>query len=325
MELKKFLLFSVLLNDLSESLIVDLKIVWWNCHLSAPSTSAKKKEISMEFFAALKGMLDCAVDLFCFCEVSEQDSKEIALEIERLSEEKVSFCRYKILSLYRKEGNSIDDFAIVYDSEKLRLLDSGVSLNTYSDVTDKSLKVGRQVKFCFMDKTSFWVIMCHWQSQRTYPEGSVLREALGSALRESVNSILNADIRSLVAICGDFNDEPFGRSIEKCLMASRDPAFVKAKPKALFNPFWRVLGVSDLKDASSASPGTCYTTDKQHMTSRRLFDQIILSSGFLGAGWQFLGLGAEVLSEVSVDGDLLRLDRVSDHYPIVCSLQRSTL
>ncbi|MDR6680146.1 endonuclease/exonuclease/phosphatase family protein [Pseudomonas oryzihabitans] len=302
---------------------MDFKVVWWNCHLSAPSTRAKKRTVSPSFLMALNMIVADSVDLLCLCEVSDDDLNIIAASmVSSLGE---SFQKYKVQSLYRKSGNSIDDFAVVYNCEKINFDGEVSDLNGYADVTNKKLKVGQRLDFHFLDGTPLWVILCHWQSRKTYEEHAIIRESLGSALRAKVNEILSVAENSLVLICGDFNDEPFSRPIEQCLIASRDPAFVRKYPRSLFNPFWKTLGMDDLGSVNMVSSGTCYTADSGHVTTRRTFDQIILSSGFLGPEWRFLDNGVAILYAVELRGEAISLEKVSDHYPVVCNLKRSVL
>lgn len=43
---------------------MDLKIAWWNCHISAPATQAKPGIVTDEFVSIILTALDSGVDLF---------------------------------------------------------------------------------------------------------------------------------------------------------------------------------------------------------------------------------------------------------------------
>ena len=304
---------------------MDLKIAWWNCHISAPATKAKPGVVTDEFILIVLAVLDSGVDLFCLCEVNESDCLELARKIEIAAHHEPRYADFTLLSLYAKDGNKIDDYGIIYRHNKLSPVGDAVDLNAKADVTDKHLKVGRKLGFKLDGSLDLWVILCHWQSLRTYAEDSHIRSEVAMVLRGYVEDIYDQDGDALIAICGDFNDEPFSRTLQMALKASRDISYVKARSKALFNPFWRLVGITDLVAGSHLPAGTCVTADSQHMTNWRTFDQIILSSGFLKNGWHFVGSGVEILSGLSPQGSSLTWSDLSDHYPVMCNLKRALI
>ena len=301
---------------------MDLKIAWWNCRISAPSTQAKPPELTAGFLSVIFSMLDSGVDLLCLCEVNEDNISDLQRVILAAGQLEDRYATFQVLSLYSKSGNKIDDYAIVFRSGKLQPATDVVDLNAKADVTDKYLKVGRKLGFRLDGVMDMWVILCHWQSQGVYQEDSHPRTEVGQTLREYVGDILDSDKDALIAICGDFNDEPFSRSVQMGLKASRDISYVMSRSNALFNPFWRLVGTTDLVSGRHLPTGTCLNKDAQHMTNWRTFDQIILSSGFLRNGWRFVDSGVEVLSEFDVAGSGLTWADLSDHYPITCNLQK---
>lgn len=293
---------------------MDLKIAWWNCRLSAPSTQAQPHEVSAGLLSVILSMLDSGVDLLCLCEVNDENISELHQKLLAAAVIDERYASFSVLDLYSKSGNKIDDYAVIYRSDKLQPSTSVVDLNAKADVTDKYLKVGRKIGFKLSDATDMWLILCHWQSLGVYQEDSHARTEVGQTLREYVGDIFDGDPDALIAICGDFNDEPFSRSVQMGLKASRDISYVMSRGKALFNPFWRLVGITDLVSGSHLPAGTCQNKDAQHMTNWRTFDQIILSSGFLKNGWRFVDSGVEVLSNcasslVSWDDHWCRIGR----------------
>ena len=218
---------------------MDLKFAWWNCRLSPPSTGAKKNDPNLGFVLSLITLLaEKNVDVLGLCEVDECNVGYIEGLLRDL--EMVDF---KVVSLFSKQGNAIDDYCLIYNEKKVSVSSERRSLNARGPVLDERLKAGFLVKLLLSDGKEIYVILCHWQSRKTYREGSVYRESLGRALRESINIIFSSSKDALVVICGDFNDEPFDSSIQQNLGASRDAAFVRRKPNTLFNPFWNCLGM----------------------------------------------------------------------------------
>lgn len=301
---------------------MDLKVAWWNCHLSAPATRAKPGRVTTEFAAVILGLLSDGVDLLCLCEVNEENCRDLAAFLQAAASANPEFGLFVVKSLYSKDGNKIDDYGLIYRSDKLKEIHPAVELNARADVTEKYLKVGRRVGFKLYGALDLWVFLCHWQSLQTYPEGSHVRLEVASALRGHVKDIYDDDPDALMLICGDFNDEPFSQSLQMTLKASRDISYVRARSDALFNPFWRLVGITDLVSGSHLPAGTCATSDPQHLTNWRTFDQIILSSGFLKGGWSFVGSGVEIVSSPALLGTALDWSELSDHYPISCYLKR---
>ncbi|WP_143481868.1 MULTISPECIES: endonuclease/exonuclease/phosphatase family protein [Pseudomonas] len=301
---------------------MDLKIAWWNCHLSAPASKAKPGVVTAEFITVILSMLDSGVDLLCLCEVNEDNCLELERRILAATLIDPKYALYTVRSLYSKDGNKIDDYGIVYNHEKLSPTSEVVDLNAKSDVSAKHLKVGRRLRLKLHNAVDLWLILCHWQSLRTYSEDSHIRTEIASELRGYVKDIYDDDPNALIVICGDFNDEPFSRSIQMALKASRDISYVRARSDALFNPFWRLIGMTDLVTGTHLPAGTCVSTDSQQMTNWRTFDQIILSSGFLKDGWSFVGSGVEIMTTLNISDSTLKWCDFSDHYPITCNLKR---
>lgn len=303
--------------------VMDLKIAWWNCHLSAPATKAKPGKVTIEFVAVILAMLDSGVDLLCLCEVNEENCVDLERHIVAAALRDPTYLDFAVKPLYKKDGNAIDDYGLVYRTSKLDLAGAVVELNAKAVTTEKRLKVGQKLLFKLGGTTDVWVILCHWQSLQTYSEGEYVRVEIALQLRGYVEDIYEQDPNALIIICGDFNDEPFSMPIQMTLKASRDISYVKARSTALFNPTWRLIGMNDLVTGRHLPAGTCSSSDARHMTNWRTFDQIILSSGFLRDEWSFVGSGVEIMSNITVGGNPLSWKELSDHYPITCNLKRA--
>lgn len=301
---------------------MDLKVTWWNCHLSAPSTKAKPGKVTPEFAAVILSLLNDGVDILCLCEVNEDNCQDLAAYIHAAADLDPKFGLFTVRSLCSRDGNRVDDYGLIFRRDKLTETSPAVELNAMADVTAKYLKVGRKLGFKLCDSLDLWLFLCHWQSLRTYSEDSHVRTEVASALRGHVKDIYEGDPDALIVICGDFNDEPFSRSIQMTLKASRDMSYVRARSDALFNPFWRLVGITDLVAGAHLPAGTCASSDPQHMTNWRTFDQIILSSGFLKGGWSFVGSGVEIVNSQDISGGTFNWSDLSDHYPISCNLKR---
>lgn len=142
-----------------------------------------------------------------------------------------------------------------------------------------------------------------------------------------------------ILLMGDFNDEPFDRSILNSLQATKDMdrmeedvkiAAAKNKPAAagylgrkahLFNCMWPHLGRSD--------EGTHYYSGSTNTFN--LLDQIIVSRGLLYGlqGMQIVGGSVEIFRAAPMAGgvwkrpvafDRKTLKGYSDHFPVQCRI-----
>lgn len=77
-----------------------------------------------------------------------------------------------------------------------------------------------------------------------------------------------------LVVMGDFNDEPFNRSVREYLLAIRDEERVlsrRTRRPYLYNCTWRLM--------EEAAPGTYYHTEGE--TPWFMFDQVMVSPGLL--------------------------------------------
>lgn len=128
-----------------------------------------------------------------------------------------------------------------------------------------------------------------------------------------------------IIIAGDFNDEPFDKSLSSHLLASRDRALVMKDDSFFYNPFWRHLGETSpyIPGTRSASvAGTCFYSSGQE-TKWNTFDQIIVSSSFLRDDRWYLN---EKCTGIFRNPSFIELVRsgssIFDHFPVVGIIQR---
>ncbi|HBO2450979.1 endonuclease/exonuclease/phosphatase family protein [Pseudomonas aeruginosa] len=282
-----------------------LNIAWWNCGVSPPSTAATPADIDSAHLETITELVETySADIIALCEVDLEDIEKITEHLNELYPDKFS-----TINLYRKSGNSIDDLFLIINSAKIKQTNEPEQLNRKAPGTDNYLKAGYLVHLALYDGTPLWLTLSHWQSRRTYQTDTAVRELLGEALRSSVEPILSKHADPLIALCGDFNDEPFSPSIQR-LISSRDMNFVRRRSDTFFNPMWGLLGMDFLSD-SGVVHGT-YNGNATHLSHKMTLDQIMLSPGFLKNGWSFSEIGVTAVNHASA----------SDHLPIVCQLQR---
>lgn len=166
------------------------------------------------------------------------------------------------------------------------------------------------------------VFVNHWPSRRGGQSVSApLRAIAANVSRRVIDSLMVINANTKVIVMGDLNDDPTDNSIAKVLGAKGD--IKKVEPGELYNPWVNYIkkGIGTLGYADSWN----------------LFDQIILSSGWLrpeGKHWQFYK--SEIFSRDflktkfgqykgyphrSFDGPNW-INGYSDHFPVLVYLVR---
>lgn len=261
--------------------------------------------MTSEFDGVVRSILENrGSDIFGLCEV---DLADIA-HIEGLLS-KVAMSHYKVLSLY-KSGRSIDDLCVIYNSLKLTPVGAPVDANARDETYGTWLKAGVFVGFELIDFGVIYIGLSHWQSRGRMPARAAVRLKLGIALQATVSKIRKAIPDCPIILCGDYNDEPFDDSVVHGVGATRDVTVLKRKTKALFNPFWPLMGS---QDSSTVPPGTYLSGDA--VSSMLMFDYIMLSSSVLK---QWVVVDRLVINDVPP----VEWKKISDHYPVSIQLRR---
>ncbi|WP_147469139.1 endonuclease/exonuclease/phosphatase family protein [Pseudomonas syringae group genomosp. 7] len=291
---------------------MELICAWWNCRLSPPMNGATKHPMTEGFLSVFCELLRREIDILGLCEVSADDIS--IFEKVLLSKE---FKDFEILNLY-KGGNSIDDFCLIYNTKKLKLISVLEPANIRDPVFENWLKAGVFVQLCFLNSENLFVGLSHWQSRQTYSEGGPTRMKLGQALRAKVTEISETHPDAPIILLGDYNDEPYDESIVTGIGASRDAEFVRKRPKFFYNPYWGCLFEKD-----SSRPAGTYINKSIKSSGGVIFDQMMFSSHFLRE-WKFEHSGSIVSDLLDITPDTL-WTKVSDHYPILSHLRRTSI
>jgi hypothetical protein len=196
---------------------------------------------------------------------------------------------YDLVDASGKDGRLIFDICIFYRRAKLELLSYvNIAVPHYSG----RLKVATRFDFIIKETgDSIYFYVSHWPSQLSRPD--IGRDELGVALRQDIQSLFDAEgHHAKIILMGDYNNEPFDKPIYDKLGATRDKDILIKNPFLLYNPFWRNLGASSHYARSrKTSPchGTYFYKSSSHVTKWFTFDQIIVSSAFLGSSsWHLI-------------------------------------
>ncbi|WP_276310310.1 endonuclease/exonuclease/phosphatase family protein [Pseudomonas laurylsulfativorans] len=290
---------------------VELICAWWNCRLSPPKNGATQYAITDGFNLAICELLERGVDILGLCEVARKHVSHLEVLLEDHNLE-----RYKVLDLYAG-GKSIDDFCLIYNSDKFSAAIALDSANIRDALTNTWLKAGVFAQLQFMTGEKLFVGLSHWQSRQTFAEGSVNRLRLGQALRTKVTEFMDESPSSPIILLGDYNDEPYHDSIVSGIGASRDVEFVRKRPHYFYNPYWGCLGPRE----GTFPQGSYIHTSAIEGSGGAIYDQILFSSHFL-RDWRFECAGSVVGDISMLESEMVWSD-VSDHYPVLSHLVRN--
>lgn len=288
---------------------MELKCAWWNCKLSPPVNGAKKNPITKSFNCVVDALLQREVDILALCEVDRDNIHHL----ENLLKVN-NHVNYRVLDLF-SPGKSIDDFCLVFNTQKFSLTTEPTLANIKDSLTDQWLKAGVFVGLTPTDGEEIFFGLSHWQSRGTYHVGSSERLRLGDALRTKAMSLLDLNPNCPIVLLGDYNDEPYDSSIVRGIGASRDLNFVRRSNKFFYNPFWARLA------PHPEGPGGTFIHSKLRDSDGAVFDQILFSSHFV-RDWEFKEHAA-ILSDIPFFDPNTQWKDISDHYPILSHVTRT--
>jgi len=222
-----------------------------------------------------------------------------------------------------KSGRIQFDTGAIFNEAKIRLRTNETLIDTYAT---RQLKVANQFEMqIFNDSIPIHIFVSHWPSPLT-PESEELRIKSAGFLKGVIHNLTSSgklgDRNTRVVLMGDFNEEPFQKSLEKSLLATRDRQLAFRRHSYLYNPFWRHIGeilpyhLRCSKSGRSNVAGTCYVPSLLS-TNWKTVDQIIFSSAFIGhSDWH---LNERLTRIVSIAGLKIRM---LDHLPVIATIER---
>ncbi len=251
-------------------------------------------------------------DLIALCEVNEDDISDIR--------EKCHLKGYRLFNGFTKAGKTHFDTCVLYKSDSLHLHNTS---NITAKKGGRTYKVAQRLEFAIPEhRIPLHVLLSHWPSRLFMQQNHPDRAYLGMKLRAVVDELIEVyKDKAAVVLLGDYNDEPFDHSLSEHLMATRDRELVKNKKQLLYNPFWRQLGhhnpYTHDSDSRHSDCGT-YFYKSDTVTRWRTFDQIIFSSGFLGATkWHLNEKYTQIVSIPAYREFVLDHKTVFDHFPVM--------
>ena len=245
----------------------NMTFAWWNTSLSHFKKQASSKQ--QQFVCSLIEIFIHAfnIDFIALGEMSESDIQYIRSNC--------NIDNHQIESGIFSVGRAQFDLCYIFNKNKIDILD------IYKIVTTKgnnTFKVAQKLDVIVKDSSSpFHIFTSHWPSRLWCHEDSSDRHYLGMRLRDSIDEILQKDDQNPhILLLGDYNDEPFNKSLSEHVMATRDKSLVYKHKHLMYNPFWNYLGSRFETDQIF---GTYYYNSGK-ITKWHTFDQIIFSHAF---------------------------------------------
>lgn len=170
------------------------------------------------------------------------------------------------------------------------------------------------------------LFLAHWPSRLYSPEGSPERDQMASFLRAKIEELFEADEDSKVVVVGDFNDDPYSRSISRGLMATKELVRISRNKRLLYNPFWgKLVHPTEVFRGGGMPPasGTYYYANGR-VNRWHVFDQMLFSSAYFGesAEWHLDERNTHIIDHRFGLIPDLRSGEGFDHYPIMATIER---
>lgn len=293
-------------------------IAWWNTSLSpaAARDRASPSELAFAFTLIDEVLTTYEIDIFCLGEISP--SNFIALS--QLYSDK----GYIVYDGTYNEGLIKHDLCILINTAKFTYYDS-------KSITEQSIlgKIRAGQEIHLIDNVSgddLFIYLSHWPS-RSYDANDEMpkRYELGKALREAVEKCIEEKKGKFFIMIGDFNDDPFSKSLTHAFGATRDRDLVRNNNKLFYNPFWNFMGATvnfPMQDHEDSIYGTYYYK-KGLLTQWHTFDQIIFSSSFIcNERWHLLENEVTIVINQIIRELIMDTKSPFDHLPILAVIKR---
>ena len=207
---------------------------------------------------------DISPDGFSLLGVAEIENDKVLVDL--VAQPEFANRHLKIVHYDGPDDRSIDP-ALIYNPKYFKVKHSE-PLFVRMENSDGTLHYTRDVLWVsgLYDGEMIHVFVNHWPSRRGGEEASApARASAASVSKRVIDSLMKIDPQTKVFVMGDLNDDPTSPSVAKVLGAKGEIKSVK--DGELYNPW---------VDFINRGIGTLAYND-----SWNLFDQIILSSGFL--------------------------------------------
>ncbi len=290
----------------------NITFAWWNTSLSPSAKSrATEDDLKLALNVIDYMIVSSKVDFIALGEISEHDIELLKSHIEIYG--------YDLKGGVSNAGRSKFDTCYIFNTEKIYVANLS---NIVSRRGRGSLKVAQKLDLVIDDFNSpIHVFVSHWPSRMWCNENDAERHNLGVRLRDEVEELISVyDFDPYIVLLGDYNDEPFDKSLSDQVMATRDINLAKRKSHLLYNPFWKYLSAISYDVESSGS----YYYKSGKLTQWHTFDQIIFSHAFLTSKeWVLCEKSDFILNMPGYVETVKNNKSIFDHLPVAGRLVRT--
>lgn len=294
-----------------------LIFAWWNTGLS-PFRKASPEHHSAKSNAVQRILLQLiteGVDMIGLAEVNDGDIEEAQAFL------KSSGYRYEAIKGTKKIGKTCFDLGVLYNPQKIWHQKSAFLTERWAG--SNIVKIALNIEILpYLGNAPFHIFVSHWPSLLSNVSN---REQYGFHLRRYIDQAFAASQRAhpYIVVMGDFNYEPFDKTLSEDIWATRDRIMASRKRNFLYNPFWRHLGEKSLFDQHSpVSDGLCgtYFYKQGAITRWKTVDQMMFSSSFINSGEWYLDEKFSLIWK-NEDRDISSFHQYGfDHLPIISAV-----
>lgn len=289
----------------------NITFAWWNTSLS-PLAKSRATESDQKLALDIIGYMisTSKVDFIALGEVSEGD-------IDFFRKHSILY-GYEIKVGVSSVGRSRFDTCYIFNTNKI--LVSNLS-NIVSNRGGCKLKIAQKLDLVVEGfETPVHVFVSHWPSRLWCSENGADRHFLGLRLRDAIDDLIEFyQFNPYIILLGDYNDEPFDKSLSEQVMATRDINLAKKRKHLFYNPFWKHLSINYSDYGSSGS----YYYKSGKLTQWHTFDQIIFSHAFLTSPvWSLCGINDYIINVPGYMGLVKNNNSIFDHLPVAGRLVR---
>lgn len=295
----------------------NFRVLWWNTGLCPPRKRSRTyaKAAPLAEIALQELLSGNEYDLVCLGETDAETGSALW---------KSSFpAAYDFMPVDSVDARLKFSISIFWNTQSL----AGVLLQTEIDrIAGRQEKVAARLDLILRDNTPIRAYMVHWPSRLYFNEETSKRSDVALSLRRLIDQDMDFNEDAHVLVFGDFNDNPYDRSIRINLRATRDVAMTARDPRLLYNPFWKHL-VHQGSYSSSTYPesmiGSYLHRGNRQSHRWHILDQFLVSSSFLGpSSWHLNEAQTCILADPALHGLSLETDKVFDHYPVVACFEK---
>ncbi|MDU7482462.1 MAG: hypothetical protein E7K90_13850 [Hafnia alvei] len=295
-----------------------VSIAWWNTGLSpaVKRDRSTKDELKIAFTIIADILVNHRVDVLCLGEISPLDIESLSLRFSDVD--------FYIYDGTYTEGSIKHDMCVFINKNKFTYVDS-------KSITEQSLlgkiRAGQEIQLMHNDSgDQIFFYISHWPMRgNNTNEEMPKRYELGKALRGALSRCAEEKAGKYFICLGDYNDDPFNKSITHALGATRDRDLVLKGGVFLYNPFWNFMGASvnfPLADHKLSTYGTYYYSGGA-TTRWHTFDQIMFSSSFLSGGdWSLLEEKVKIINSEEIKTLVTSSKTHFDHLPVIAVIMR---